>query len=250
MTVVDIVIPSYNTRQLTVDCIDSIIRHSHQKEQIIVVDNASVDDSVAVIKVKFPQVTIIKNVTNDGYAKACNQGARAGNGPYILFLNSDTKIVDSHWLDAMIQVFERDKSVAVVGPKLINSQNKITGCGVIGTNAKPVIRGWMEPNRSDKYNLKMECVSVCGACMMIKRGNIPQLGLMDERYPFYFEETDYCYNARSKGFKVMYTPATTVLHYHQGSSKDNVQLTQWFKTGQAIFNTKFARMMGDARRYG
>jgi GT2 family glycosyltransferase len=86
--------------------------------------------------------------------------------------------------------------------------------------------------------------------MMIKRDNVPVIGLMDEQYPFYFEETDYCYNARDKGYKVVYTPDTTVVHYHQKSSKDKESARKWFDIGKKIFDAKWAHIMGDRKIYG
>ncbi|WCK56165.1 glycosyltransferase family 2 protein [Aneurinibacillus sp. Ricciae_BoGa-3] len=246
----DIIIVNYNTRELTMDCIKSILGHTSVPFKLFVVDNGSTDGSVDMIATKFPEVTVIRNSVNEGYAKACNKGALAGDNHFIVFLNSDTKFIKSDWAQCMIRVFEEDPKVAVAAPKLINQDGLITGCGVVGTNANPNVRGWLEPDSPDKYNEKIECVSVCGACMMIKRENIKQLGLLDERYPFYFEETDYCYNARDKGFKVVYTPCTVVYHYHQGSSKNYSKLAQWAGIGKKIFDTKWAHMMNDERVYG
>jgi GT2 family glycosyltransferase len=246
----DVIVVNYNTRQLTMNCIKSILSHTSVPFKLFVVDNGSVDDSVATLTLNFPQVTVIRNSSNEGYAKACNRGALAGDNPYIVFLNSDTEFIKSDWAQCMIRVFEQDPKIAIVAPKLINKDGQLTGCGVIGTNANPYVRGWLEQDSPDKYNKQIECVSVCGACMMIKRANIKELGLMDERYPFYFEETDYCYNARDKGFKVVYTPSTLVYHYHQGSSKNNSKLAQWARIGKKIFDEKWVHMMSDEAFYG
>jgi GT2 family glycosyltransferase len=246
----DIVLISWNTFKLTVNCIDSIYKHTKVPFKVYLVDNASSDDTVKAVCETFPEVEIIVNNTNEGYAKAFNKGARSGHNPYILALNTDTFFIDKNWAQAMIKVFEDDPLVAAVSPRLINDKGLLTGCGVVGTNANPIVRGWMESNTPDKYNEQIECVSLSGAVMMIKRANIPVLGLFDEAYPFYYEETDYNFNARDKGFKVIYTPNTTVKHLHQGSSKNNRKLREYSQIGKRIFNRKWSHMMKDDRTYG
>lgn len=247
---VDVIIPTYNTMNMTEKCIDSIMKYSNiVPTNIIVVDNGTDNTGKYLESIYHNKIKIIINNDNKGYAIACNQGARISNSEYILFLNSDTLIINDYWLMNMINIFNNYDKVAVVGPKLVNKENKIVGCGVIGTNKKPIIRGWMESNITDKYNKPIECISVCGACYMIKRSNIKELGLFDESYPFYFEETDYSYNARIHGYKVMYCPTTTVIHFHQGSSKDNRVLNNYFRKGQLYFNNKFKEFLKDSREY-
>jgi len=242
---VDIVIPTFNTRQLTEKCITSIMKYE-PKANIYIIDNDSNDDSESRLP-RYP-IQYLRQNKNFGYGKACNIGIRKGKGEYILILNSDTELI-SPCLEKMIQVFKSDKNIGIVGPKLINSTNRIVGCGVVGTNAKPKIRGWLEPNTTMKYNTQMECVSVCGAAMMLKRDNISKLGLFDERYFFYFEETDLCYHARELGYKVIYTPAVTIMHRHKGSCNNNKLLKKYFSESKEIFDTKFKHMMTDRRIY-
>lgn len=245
---VDIVIINYNTRQLILECLDSIFNNETIPVQVFVIDNASVDDSVEMISKYYPQVNVIKNTTNEGYGKACNKGIVAGKNPYIVLLNSDTKVT-SGWLEPIINVFEKNEDTAVVGSKLLSENNHIMGSGVIGTNANPQIRGWMEPDNG-QFNKQIDCISVCGACMMIKRENIPTLGLFDENYFFYYEETDYCYGARDKGYRIIYCPESRVIHHQHGSCKDNELLRRYFDESDKIFHGKWAHMMGDEHIYG
>lgn len=244
----DVIIPTYNTAKMTMECIQSVLKHN-RKVHVIVVDNGD-DQTKELIQSKFLNVGYIKNKNNVGYAKACNQGIYAGHAEYIIFLNSDTKMIHDGVLDVMKSVFQKNPQCAVVGPKLINDSGRIVGCGVVGSNASPKIRGWLKMDGKDKYCTEIQCISVCGACMMIKRSNIPILGMMDEHYPFYFEETDYCYNARDKGYDVIYTPLAKVIHYGGASSRDRIQTNQWFKVGQQYFDKKWSHMMEDNTIYG
>lgn len=243
----DIVIVSYGTKELTINCINSIKDYTDVPYNIFVVDNNSPDNSVEALKL-IEGITLIENKENLGYGRACNIGAKAGNAPYIIFLNSDVRATPG-WAKPMINCFKKSKKIAVVGPKLLNPNGLINGVGVVGTNANPVIRGWMDTDNG-QYNKQIDCVSVCGAAFMIARKNIPTLGLFDERYFFYYEETDYCYNARDKGYRLVYCPDSTMIHHHQGSCKDFTLLTSYFAESDAIFKAKWANVMGDERVYG
>lgn len=245
---VDLIIVNFNTKDLTSEFIKSIMNHTHIPYDLYVVDNGSVDGSVEFIKDNFPHVKVIEMKENSGYAKACNAGARAGSNEFIMFLNSDMLALPN-WINPLISVMESDNSIAVVGPKLVNEKGQIVGAGVVGTNQSPVIRGWLTPDQPNLYFSDLECLSVCGAAYMIRRSNIPILGLFDERYPFYFEETDYSYNVRDKGYKVVYVAKSKMIHYHQKSPSQSQQRNQWFREGDYLFNQKWGHMMGDATCY-
>ncbi len=239
---VDIVIVSYNTSGHLRDCIRSIREHTLPDDyQIWVVDNASTDDSPQLIKA-LPEVEGIFNHSNRGYGAACNQGIKAGNGQYIFLLNSDIRVTP-HWLPPLVRVLKSSARIAVVGPKLVSPKGFIFGAGVVGTNAHPVIRGLGEPNLPSRYNRITECLSVGGACMGIKRELLPKLGLFDEHYFHYFEETDYCYNARFHGYKVVYCPESQVTHYGHGSCHDSAKLDGYFRASESYFKQKWQQFL-------
>jgi GT2 family glycosyltransferase len=245
----DIVIVSYNSRRHVADCIQSIIACTALGSyQIRVVDNASVDGSQAYLRLQ-SRVKTIYNRTNSGYGGACNQGIVAGRGRYIFLLNSDVRVT-ANWLPPLIQILAADPKVAVVAPKLVNPAGYIVGAGVVGSNARPVVRGRGEPAHAESYNRTIAVLSVCGACMGIKRELLPELGLFDENYFHYFEETDYCYNARRHGYQVIYCPASTVVHYGQGSCQDRHLLNRYYQTGRVRFEKKWADFLNDPTEYG
>jgi GT2 family glycosyltransferase len=246
---VDIVIVNYNTKKYLQDCLQSIKNFSgpFDKYRVWVVDNGSSDGSMEMINRCYAYG--IFNKKNLGYGSACNKGIKAGAGKYIFLLNSDT-MVTAGWLTPLIKILENSSKVAVVGPRLVNPEGLLVGVGVVGTNANPVIRGWKEPNEANRYNDTLEVLSVCGACMGIKRQNISELGLFDENYFHYFEETDYCYNARYHDYKVIYCPDSTVIHRVFGSCGDFQQLNKYFQNGEKYFQKKWRFFLQDDTEYG
>lgn len=236
----DIIIVNYNTKKLLAGCIESIREHtgSPADYRLWVVDNGSTDGSVAYLR-SLRGVNPIFNRQNLGYAKACNQGMAAGCGQYIILMNSDL-ITTPGWLPPLLKTL-RAPEVAVVGPRLVSPDGFLVGAGVVGTNEQPVIRGWGEPDRPDLYNEPTECISLCGACLGLKRELLPVLGYFDEHYFHYFEETDYCYNARWHGFKVVYTPESKLIHYVNGSCRNRRLLNQYYIRSKAYFDQKWEK---------
>jgi GT2 family glycosyltransferase len=245
---VDIIIVSYNTRRYLKACLHSIRRHTQGSYRVWVVDNGSTDGTQRLAPA-FPWVRWILNRTNRGYGQACNQGAAAGTGDHIVFLNSDTEVTPN-WLPPLVERAESDERIAIVGPKLLSPQGLVVGAGVIGTNAKPVIRGWMARDDPVRFGYPLDCLSLCGACLLLKRRHIPVLGLFDPAFFHYFEETDLCYRARAKGFRVVYEPASQIIHHISASCRDNNRLRQLYAKGQQIFTEKWREFLGDEQVYG
>lgn len=238
----DIIIVNYNTKKYLADCLESIKEHSGPVEdyRVWVVDNGSKDGSAALIR-ETPGVTGILNPQNRGYGAACNQGIKKGTGRFIFLLNSDI-LVTPGWLPPLVKTLSAGR-VAVAGPRLVNPEGFLVGVGVVGTNAHPILRGWGEPDEPDRYNEYTECISVCGACLGIKRSLLPELGLFDEHYFHYFEETDYCYNARFHGYKVVYCPESVVIHRVNGSCRSRNLLNKYFAESKKYFDQKWQRFL-------
>lgn len=247
----DLIIVNYNTQKYLRDCLESIIAFADTaiSTRVWVVDNGSTDGSVTLINRYRNRVKGIFNRKNLGYGAACNRGILAGTGDYIFLLNSDTTVT-AGWLAPLIKTLESSTQVAVVGPRLVNPAGLLVGVGVVGTNAHPVIRGWGEPNEPQRYNEPIETLSVGGACFGLKRRLIPELGLFDEHYFHYFEETDYCYNARFHGYKVIYCPESTVIHRVLGSCQDVLKLRKYYREGEAYFQKKWRLFLKDETQYG
>lgn len=236
---VDIIIVNYNTRVHLEQCIHSIQQNTYHPYRLIVVDNASTDDSRAYLKkVDHQGIRVVYNQDNLGTSRAWNQGIRWGSGEYILLLNPDTRVT-SGWLNKMVHCAESDSRVAVVGAKQIDQFGNIIYAGVVERNGSQIPRGRGEKDHPTKYNQPCECATVSGACYMIKRNLLPKIGYFDEQFFMYAEETDYSFRVRLLGYKVFYCPVT-ILHYREGSPMDPHRRKQLRKESDQIYNEKWA----------
>ncbi|KUO96285.1 glycosyltransferase family 2 protein [Ferroacidibacillus organovorans] len=241
-SIVDIVIVNYNTKKLLLTCLESIHKHTDEPHHIYIVDNGSTDGSVErLARIDCSHLNVIANSRNTGYAVACNQGIRAGQSPFILLLNSDV-IVTQGWLSPLLECMNTDSKIAVVGPKMVNQKGLITGAGIVGTYQNHAPRGFMEVDAPGKYEEVEDCFSVCGAAYLIRRSLLDTLGLFDENYFFYFEETDYSLNARSKGYRVVYCPKSKIIHLTGQSNKNHEQLRNYFTVSEHYFRKKWSHL--------
>ncbi len=236
----DIVIVNFNTLSVLRECLYSLRAHTPQPHRIVVVDNGSTDGSSQWLQeLRWPNLQVIANTENLGYAKACNQGIRDGNGPYVLLLNSDVQMQPG-WLEPLLTCMEEDPKIAVVGPKLVDRSGHITGAGIVGSYANHWPRGLLESDAPGKYNEVEDCISVCGAAYLIRREVIDQLGLLDENYFFYFEETDYSFRVHLAGYRVVYCPRSRLYHLLGQSCQDHHLLRRYFEDSQTYFREKWA----------
>lgn len=231
---VSVIIVSWNVINHLIDCLRSIYKTSEQLNiEVIVVDNASTDQTVEIIRKEFPKVRVIANKKNLGFPHANNQGIDGSRGRHILLLNPDT-IVKSHALQKMSRYLDGHLEVGAIGPKLLKENGEIQySCA----RSFPTPATWFF-----KYALlsrlfprsrvfgrlllehwdhlssrEVECLS--GACMMIPRRVIEQVGLLDESHPMYFEDLEYCYRLQQAGEKVYYLSEAEVVHYQGQSSR-------------------------------
>lgn len=215
-----IVIVNYNGWNLLEPCINSI--NQTVKDllyEIWVVDNGSTDESVIRLKDYYPHINIIENDKNLGYARANNQAIVQCKGHHILLLNNDT-IIHANSIKLLIQTLEYHPDIAAVGPQLINGDNSIQpSCmhfpsywgniiGYLRAQCGGTTKFIPQTNRT-----MVEVDSVTGACMLIGRNALTQIGLLDEGFFMYAEETDWCYRAHQFGWRIGYVPAAKVTHF-------------------------------------
>ena len=225
---VSIIIPCFNKVQLTEQCLESIFRLTSKdiKYEVIVVDNASEDSTPEVCeqyKSKFPNFTFIRNDDNLGFAKACNQGIESRKGKHALLLNNDI-VVTEDWLKEMLLVINNDPKAGIVGSCLLYPESDyIQHCGVIiGCDGKGVISPYhlgMFTKRSQSPNSQrvIEMMAVTGACFLIRDEVISQIGVLDDDYINGYEDIDYCLNAFTNGWKVIYCGKSVLYHFESMS---------------------------------
>jgi len=228
-----IVIVNWNTRELLLACLRSIRPQDLPfTVEIIVVDNASTDQSVEAVKTQFPEVVVICNQTNLGFAKANNQAIKIARGEYILLLNSDAVLLDDA-LTQMAGLLEEKAEVAAVGTKLLNGDHslQLSACGfpTVATlvfEALFLDRLFPRSRVFGQYYLTywdhndVRAVGyVAGACLMVRGSVIADIGPLDEGYFMYAEEMDWCYRMSQRGYRTFYLPTAEVIHYGGQSSK-------------------------------
>jgi GT2 family glycosyltransferase len=223
-----IIIVNWNTRDLLCQCLDSLTQKVEGIEmEILVVDNGSTDGSVAAVRDKFPGVRLIENPVNMGFAKANNQAISLSSGEYLLLLNPDTQVKDETVVK-MLSFMDAHAEAGLVGAQLLNAdgskQNSIANFPSLATELlnKSLLRRLFPekfPGKGRDYPGPVEVDSVIGACMMVRRKAVEQMGLLDEKFFLFLEETDWCYRIKKAGWKVYHIPQAEIFHF-QGKSAE------------------------------
>jgi N-acetylglucosaminyl-diphospho-decaprenol L-rhamnosyltransferase len=258
---VAIVIVNYNVRDLLRTCLQTVLASEGVTYAVIVVDNASTDDSVAMVRAEFPQVQVIANQENVGYPAANNQGLRAlgvlneQDAPrYALLLNPDTELPPDG-LAYFVRYMDdpANAKVGVVGPKLLLPNGELDWACRRGFPTPEVSmyrmlglsRLFPRSRRFGRYNMTFyevdelcEVDAVVGAFMMVRTAVLPTVGLLDETFWMYGEDLDWAKRIKDAGWQVIYNPAITVLHVKRASSKQNPRAQIEFYRAMPIFYYK------------
>jgi len=210
-----VVIVSYNCREALREC----LRALPTGHEVVVVDNASADGSAALVRAEFPAVTLIANDTNRGFAAACNQGIRATTAPFILLLNPDTVVTATAW-ETLAAVLRAEPQVGACGPRILNPD----GSPQISCRRFPT---WWRMSLAELglrrfYHVaqpRAEVEQLMGACLLLRRAALEQIGLLDERFFLYFEEVDLCLRLHQAGWRVRFVPGAAIVHQGGQSSR-------------------------------
>ena len=265
---VSVIIVNWNTCKLLEDCLLSLQASTGDfSMEIIVVDNNSSDDSVKMLETKFHEVKLIVNQQNLGFAAANNKGIRKSKGRYVLLLNSDT-VVFEDTLAKTIEYGDANPDAAAIGCRVMlnNKQPQMTcfnfpdllsvffgASGLERMFRKNRIFGrermwWWNRDTFRQVDV------ISGMYMLVRRQAIAEIGLMDEDYFFYYEETDWCYRFAKNGWKLLFTPETSIIHVGgggQSSAKAAVKMFVqqqkscliFFKKHKGPFKTLIARIL-------
>ena len=220
-----IIIVSWNVKDILRANLQSILQTNQQVSvEIIVVDNASKDESVKMIQSEFPSVQVITNQVNIGFAKASNQGLKKAIGDYLILLNPDMKIFPET-LGNLKQWLDKNPHADVTGIKLIDEQEKILPhvrrFPTFSDQVAIILKlPHLFPRLLDSYLLRdfnyavaTQVDSIRGAFFVIRKSSLEKFGLLDERYFLWFEEVDYCRAVKQQGGQVWYTPEALAIDY-------------------------------------
>ena len=218
---VSIILLNWNGKQDTLECIESLYQISYSNYEIILIDNGSIDGSVEFFKEKYPEIEIIQNNENLGFAEGNNVGIRSvipRGTDYILLQNNDT-IVDSRFLDELVKAIENDKAVGIVGPTVYyySSPKKIQSAGAkilwyIGRSRH------LRKNKFDDGNLGniKEVDYIPGCSLLAKSELFSKVGYLNKSYFAYWEESEWCIRVKKAGYKILYVPQAKI--WHKGGS--------------------------------
>lgn len=217
---VSIIIPTYNKWEYTAKCLDALSANTTEvSHEIIVVDNASSDVTPTALTHFGDRLRLQLNENNQGFSKACNQGARMARGKYLLFLNNDTE-AQPGWLDAMVKEVEQDDSVVMVGSKLLFPDGTIQHGGVTFSYGMPypisaMHLHYQQPPEASQERLELRAVTA--ACMLIRPEVFHAVGGFDEGYVNGYEDVDLCLKVGERGGRIIYTPESVLIHHESVS---------------------------------
>ena len=250
-----IVIPTYNAHEWIQGCLDSIrLHHPAFDYEIIVVDDLSTDDTVAIVRQQYPDVRLFANEKNVGFGKTVNVGLQASAGDYILILNNDTWMHEGA-LDAMTAYLDAHGDVGIVGPKVLSGDGSLQQqcrrriptpmaalfyfTGVAKMFPKnPSVAGYLMTAADENETTEVDAVS--GACLMVRRSVLDTLQGFDPEYYLYGEDMDFCWRTKLAGWKVVYFPGAAITHFGGmgGTAKKKIYATIEWHRAMWIFYRK------------
>ena len=228
---VSVIIPIYGKIDYTLRCLGSIAANAPQAAfEVIVVDDCSPDDSFDVLS-KAKGIRLLRNEQNQGFIRSCNIGAKAAHGEYLYFLNNDTEVTPG-WLDELLRTFSEFPGTGLAGSKLIYPDGRLQEAGgIIWQDGSAWNFGRFQDPLLPIYNYAREVDYCSGASIMVPKGLFNELGGFDEHYlPAYCEDSDLALKIRDKGFRVIYQPLSTIIHFEGiTSGTDTTQGTKAYQ---------------------
>lgn len=230
-----IIILNYKTRGLLKECLKGIkLVEPKLDYEVIVIDNASDDDTPLMMAENFPEIKFIASDRNLGYAKGNNLGIKVAQGRYVMIMNPDI-VVFPGIFEKLVEFMDSRPDVGVVGPKLLNPDKSLQySCYRFPDFWIPIYRrtplGQLRfaKEKLDKYFMKdfdhetiQEVDWLLGGCLLIRRKALEEVGLLDERYFAYFDDVDLCRSMWEKKWKVVYYPLISVVHFHRRESAES-----------------------------
>jgi len=254
---VSIVVVNYNAGHLLVPCIDLCLQ---QSGQVILVDNASVDVSIDEVSSRFganSRLRIIRNEANLGFSVACNIGAKEATGQFVLFLNPDCAMEEGAVAKLKLAL-ESDPNAGMAGALLIDEDGKeqVGGRRAVPTPWRSLVRSLHLSRFAERYRLftdfnlhkqelpdgPIEVEAISGACTMVSRRAMRDVGPWDERYFLHCEDFDLCMRYRQKEWSILFVPSSRIVHHRGACSRSRPVFVEWHKhRGMLRFYKKFFR---------
>jgi GT2 family glycosyltransferase len=225
---VSVVIPTFNRVEFTARCLQALSENTPPElYEVVIVDNASTDGTADLLSALEGDVTVIRNDTNLGFARACNQGASAASGRYLLFLNNDTEPFRG-WLEPLVALAEAEGEIGAVGSRLLFPDGTLQHAGVDivddrrhgGAAVAGMHRHYRRPGDYLAALDRVDVQVVTGAVMLVRRSAFAEVDGFDEGYWNGYEDIDLCLSLRDAGWRVVYEPASILLHHESVSGPE------------------------------
>ena len=258
---IDIIIVNYNSTDHLIKCLASFYKDIERfAATVYVQDNASTDH-VERLQALYPRVKLHKNTTNQGFGKAVNQALRQCTGDYVILLNPDAYTAEG-FFDIVIDFMNSRPDVGIMGPKILDHDGKLQNSARAFPNPLTAIFGrssylsrrFPQNPITSRNLLSLKCDGktpmtvdwVSGACMVVRKKAIAQIGMLDERFFMYWEDTDWCRRMWAAGWKVVYFPEAVVYHYVGGSSEKRVtrSVLEFHKSVYRLFDKYLPPFLG------
>jgi len=247
-----IITVNWNTKELLLNCIGSAYQTIKRCSfEYIVVDNGSADGSTEALRSQYPDVILIENTLNTGSTRANNQGLSRGRGRYLMMLNSDTVLTEEA-VDRLVEFMESHPEAGAAGGQLLNRdgsrQNSFDSFPTLLTELtnKSLLK-ILFPQRylhkTTKFDKPVEVDQVISACVIMRREVIAQVGLLDERFFLFFEETDWALRIREAGWRIFHVPSARIYHLQGQSAKQKLALAriEFFRSRYQYFGKHFGK---------
>lgn len=223
---VSIVIPVYNQIHYTYACLLSILEHTTDVSyEVIIADDVSTDATEHLSRYA-EGLVICRNTTNQGFLRNCNNAARQARGQYVMFLNNDTQVTEG-WLSSLVKLIESDKTIGMVGSKLVYPDGRLQEAGgIIWSDGSGWNYGRLDDPDKPEYNYVKDVDYISGAAILLSNELWKQIGGFDTRFaPAYCEDSDLAFEVRKAGYRVVYQPLSKVIHFEGVSNGTDVEGT-------------------------
>lgn len=241
---------NWNTKDILKRCLDSIYKSTYNNYEVFVVDNNSTDGSSKMVEEQFPQVKLIANTQNLGFARANNQAINSTDSKYILTLNPDV-LVYRDTLESMVNFIDTHPQAGAIGIKLLDENNTENKAGYyrkfpsfpqvllfytilekIGLKNRWLRNRYWEQTDTSKTT---EISQIPGACLMIRRKTIEEIGLFDERFQLFFEDVDLCYRIKKTNWKLFFVPKINAVHI----GAQSIRILPYQELASRFFNSMY-----------
>jgi GT2 family glycosyltransferase len=235
---ISVVIPNWNGKRFLTGCLDSLLQQNYPDVEVIIVDNGSTDGSIELLHDSYPQVKVARFEKNTGFSVAVNRGIRESTGEYIALLNNDT-VVDSDWLNQMVQVLKQRPEIGSCGCKMLayDDHSLLDGAGDgYRRGGLPGRIGHREIDHG-QFDQERLILGACGGAALYRRSLFDDIGLFDEDYFAYLEDVDLGLRAQSAGYKCLYVPSAIMYHLGCGTTGSGYHPLVVKLSAQNNFNT-------------